>query len=326
MKIKIKGPFLALVLVLSAVSSQAEEYPDRPISMIIPYGPGGATDIAARQLAEPLGKAAGVPLVMTNIAGAGGVSGSVAGKNANADGYTMIFTRVGTHTVNPAMKATLPYALEDFQNVGIFEINPVACAVSARSDIQSMDDLIAKVNEGGVTYSSSGVGSMLHIAAVMVLNEFGVEHPLDQATHIPQAGGGAAATAVLSGTATFVCDNTSTLANFVANNQLRALLVTSPEAVEGFDAPTAAELGKPALEQVVGWTGLAGPADLPDDVAVKWTEWMAAATADPKFRETMESQGSVIRLMDPEESNAFIETQYEVFRALVEKLGMQIEG
>lgn len=310
---------------LTATAALAE-YPERPINMVIPYGAGGATDISARTIAEPLGDAVGQALVMANVTGAGGATGSVAVQNATGDGYTMLFARVGSHSVSPAMKATLPYTLDDFQFVTVYEINPVACAVTPASGITSMDELIAKVNEGGVAYSSSGVGTLLHLAAVMVLNEFGVENPLEQATHIPQKGGGGAATAVLNGTVTFLCTNSSALASFVANGQLVPLMVTTPEPVEGFDAPSAASLGKPALEQLVGWTGIAGPDDLDDDVAAKWGEWMAIATADETFRSTMEARGSVIKLMSPEEANAFIEGQYNTFRKLVDDLGMRIEG
>ena len=302
------------------------EYPERPINMVIPYGAGGATDISARTIAEPLGKAVGEALVMANVTGAGGATGSVAVQNAKGDGYTMLFARVGSHSVNPAMKATLPYTLDDFRFVTVYEINPVACAVRPDSGINSMDDLVAKVAEGGVSYSSSGVGSLLHLAGAMVLKEFGVENPLTEATHIPQKGGGAAATAVLNGTATFLCTNSSALASFVANNQLKPLMVTTAEPVVGFDAPTANDLGKPSLNQLVGWTGIAGPDDLPDDVAEKWGAWMAEATGDAKFRETMEARGSVIELMDPVAANEFIQGQYEVFRTLVDELGMRIEG
>lgn len=316
---------LALVAGLTTTAALAE-YPERPINMVIPYGAGGATDISARTIAEPLGEAVGRPLVMANVTGAGGATGSVAVQNAKPDGYTMLFARVGSHSVNPAMKATLPYTLDDFRFVTVYEINPVACAVSPSSGINSMDDLIAKVAEGGVTYSSSGVGSLLHLAAVMVLDEFGVENPLEQATHIPQQGGGAAATAVLNGTATFLCTNSSAVASFVANNQLKALMVTTPEPVVGFDAPTANDLGKPGLNQLVGWTGIAGPAGLPDDVAEKWGQWMAEATQDEGFLEQMTARGSVIELMDPKAANEFIQGQYTKFRGLVDRLGMRIEG
>ncbi|MFC3616146.1 Bug family tripartite tricarboxylate transporter substrate binding protein [Lutimaribacter marinistellae] len=325
MTVKQIAAAVAIATGLSATAAFAE-YPERPINMVIPYGAGGATDISARTIAEPLGEAVGKPLVMANVTGAGGATGSVAVQNANADGYTMLFARVGSHSVNPAMKATLPYTLDDFRFVTVYEINPVACAVTPSSGIESMDDLIARVGEGGVTYSSSGVGSLLHLAAVMVLDEFGVENPLEQATHIPQQGGGAAATAVLNGTATFLCTNSSALASFVANGQLKPLMVTTAEPVTGFDAPTANDLGKPELNQLVGWTGIAGPAGLPDDVSEKWGAWMAQATQDAKFLEQMQARGSVIELMDPAEANAFIEAQYTKFRALVDKLGMRIEG
>lgn len=316
---------LAFGAVLGATAAVAE-YPERAINMVIPYGAGGATDISARTIAEPLGDAVGKPLIMANVTGAGGATGSVAVQNARPDGYTMLFARVGSHSVNPAMKATLPYTLDDFRFVTVYEINPVACAVTPASGINSMDELIAKVKEGGVSYSSSGVGSLLHLAGAMVLKEFGIEDPLNAATHIPQKGGGAAATAVLNGTATFLCTNSSALASFVANGQLKPLMVTTSEPVVGFDAPTANDLGKDRLNQLVGWTGIAGPDDLPDDVAEKWGAWMAAATQDPKFNETMTARGSVIRLMDPVEANEFIQGQYKVFRALVDELGMRIEG
>jgi len=322
---KLKSAFLAAACALIAAPVMAE-YPERPINMVIPYGAGGATDISARTIAEPLGKAVGKPLVMANVTGAGGATGSVTVQNAKGDGYTMLFARVGSHSVNPAMKATLPYTLDDFRFVTVYEINPVACAVAADSEINSMDDLVAKVKEGGVTYSSSGVGSLLHLAGAMVLKEFGIENPLTEATHIPLKGGGAAATAVLNGTATFLCTNSSAIASFIANKQLKPLMVTTPTPVAGFDAPTANDLGKETLNALVGWTGIAGPADLPDDVATKWGAWMADATADADFLEKMTARGSVIELMDPEAANAFITAQYEKFRALVDELGMRIEG
>lgn len=316
----------AVAMVTGLATAAVAEYPERPINMVIPYGAGGATDISARTIAEPLGSAVGKPLIMANVTGAGGATGSVAVQNAKADGYTMLFARVGSHSVNPAMKATLPYTLDDFRFVTVYEINPVACAVAPSSGITSMDDLIAKVAEGGVTYSSSGVGSLLHLAAVFVLDEFGVENPLEVTTHIPQKGGGAAATAVLNGTATFLCTNSSALASFVANGQLIPLMVTTAEPVVGFDAPTANDLGKPDLNALVGWTGIAGPAGLPDDVAASWGTWMAEATQDAGFLEKMQARGSVIELMDPETANAFILDQYTKFRALVDELGMRIEG
>lgn len=319
---------VAISTAILSVSSTAADYPSRPINMVIPYGPGGATDISARTLSEPLGNEVGQPLIMVNKGGAGGAIGSVAVQNAKPDGYTLLFARVGTHTVNPAMKATLPYKLDDFRFVGVYEINPVACAVRTDSDISSIEDLVAlaKTKPGSVSYSSSGVGSLLHLAAAMVLKEFGVEDPVKQAIHIPMKGGGGAATAVLTGTATFICTNSSALASFVKNKQLKPLLVTTAEPVVGFDAPTSKDLGKPNLEQLVGWTGIAGPDDLPDDIAKSWGKWLATATSNKDFVEKMEARGSIIRLMSPAESKSFIEAQYKQFKTLVDELGMRVEG
>ncbi len=322
------GAFAAAAIAALAAAPALADYPERPVSLVIPYGPGGATDISARTIAAPLGKLSPKPLLMINKTGAGGATGSVSVKNAKPDGYTMLFARVGSHSVNPAMKATLPYTLDDFRFVGVYEINPVVCAVSANSDIKSMDELIAKAKSkvGAVSYSSAGVGSLLHLAGAMVLREFGVDEPLKQVIHIPLKGGGGAATAVLAGTATFICTNSSALASFVKNKQLRPLLATTKERVVGFDAPSAAELGKPNLHQLVGWTGIAGPKGLPDEVATTWGTWLGEATKDKEFLEKMNARGSVIRLMDPAESKAFIHKQYTTFRKLVDELGMRIEG
>lgn len=320
----------ALAIGMAGLASTAAlaEYPERPITVVIAYGPGGATDIAGRTLTNTLSKIVPQPVLAVNKDGAGGATGAVAVKNADPDGYTMMISRVGTHTVNPALKATLPYTLDDFDYFGVFEINPVACAVKADSDIKSMEDLAARIkaNPKTISYSSSGVGSLLHIAGAMAVREFGVENPVDDLIHIPLKGGGAAATAVLAGTATFICTNSSALASFVANKQLRPLMVTTKEPIAGFDAPTAADLGKPNLHKLVGWSGIAGPKGLPKEVGVKWTEWMQKATADPDFLKQMTSRGSVITLMSPEEGKQFMIDQYNTFKKLVEDLKMRVEG
>lgn len=318
---------LAGVTAAAMTTAAAAEYPDRPVTMVIPYGPGGATDISARTIAESLGNAVPQPLLMINRAGAGGATGSVSVKNAKADGYTMLFARVGSHTVNPAMKATLPYTLDDFSFVGVYEINPVACAVNIKSDIMTMDDLIKKIkaNPGKVSFSSAGVGSLLHLAGIMAVSSFGVEKAVDAVIHIPLKSGGAAATAVLSGTSDFICTNTSALASFVTNKQLRPLMVTTPDPIPGFDAPSAASLGHPELEELVGWTGIAGPKGLPEDIAAKWRGYLGEATSNKKFVDAMTSRGSIIRLMDPKESATFIQGQYKTFSKLVTDLDMRIK-
>ncbi len=316
----------ALVLAASAVAAQAQ-YPERPITLVIPYGAGGATDIAGRNMASVTPKYVPQPVLPVNRTGAGGVTGTASVANATADGYTMMVARVGSHTVNPAMKSTLPYKIDDFDYIGVFEINPVVCAVSSNSEIKSMDELIAKIkaNPGTVTYSSSGVGSLLHLAGALAVDAFGVEDAKGALTHLPFRGGGAAATAVITGNADFICTNSSALAGHIKNGVLRPLMVTTKEPVEGVDAPTANDLGHPELNALVGWSGIAGPKGLPEEVKTNWGGWLEQIGEDEDFLKKARSLGSVPVQMSVQESLDFINNQYEVFRELVVKLGMQVE-
>ncbi len=313
--------------VVSATGATADAYPERPITLVVPYGAGGATDIAARNMTAVTPKYIPVPILVVNKTGAGGATGTAFVANAVGDGYTMMVARVGSHTVNPAMKANLPYSIDDFRYVGVFEINPVVCATSPESGIDSMEALIAavKARPGEITYSSSGVGSMLHLAGVLVLDAFGIENATRMVTHLPFRGGGEAARQVVAGNATFICTNSSALMGHIQSGALQPLMVTTAERLEGVDAPTAAELGKPELEVLVGWSGIAGPADLADEAYDAWVGWLGQITKDAEFQERMGALGSIVVSMTPEESVQFIRHQYEVFRALVDKLDMRVE-
>jgi tripartite-type tricarboxylate transporter receptor subunit TctC len=306
--------------------SAMAEYPERPISLVIPYGSGGATDISARALSQVLSDYSPKPIVLVNRDGAGGVMGSAHVANSRADGYTLLAARVGSHSVNPAMKSNLPYTLEDFSFIGIYEINPMVCAANVESGIKNMDDLIAKIRSepGTVAYSSSGVGSMQQLTSVMVLDSFGVTNPLDETVHLPMRGGGGASTAILNGSGSFLCESSSVVMNFIKAGQLVPLMVTSKERLPGIDAPTAAELGHPELEILVGWTGIAGPKALKSDVTDEWVGWMEKATTNSDFVQRMETLGSEVVNIGPDESLTFVNTQYSAFRKLVDKFGMRI--
>ena len=324
-----KKTLIAALSVTTAVLATPvlAEYPDRPIQMIIPFGPGGATDLSARALSTPLSRIMPQPVVLTNRAGAGGATGSVVVRDAEGDGYTLLFARVGSHTVNPAMNPNLPYKLDEFRFVGVYEINPVACVVNSNSDFQSIDDLISAVQSrpGEVIFSSSGVGSLPHFGALMVLDAYGIGDLDDNVIHIPTEGDGQALTAVLQGTSDFYCGSTSPAAPFIQSGQMRPLMVTSSARLEGFDAPTVDELGKPALKALVGWTGIAGPASLSDEAAEKWGAWLAEAVKDEEFLRFMTAGGSVVELMSPADSVAFVNSAYETFLRLAVELDLQLK-
>jgi len=313
---------------ISVSGAALAEYPKRTISFVTPFGSGGATDIAARTLVHTLSGYSEKPIVVVNRDGAGGAVGSTYVAKEKPDGYTMLATRVGSHSVAPAMKKRIPYSLDDFTYVGVFELTPMLCAVSANSDIKSMKDLVAKINSnpGEVSYTSSGVGSMQHLSSVMIQNTFGVDNPVEQTIHLPtRGGGGAPATAVLNGSGDFLCESSSVLVNFIEAGQLVPLLVTGKERLPGIDAPTGAELGYPELEILVAWTGVAGPKSLDSKVVDKWSEWLSKAAVEPSYVSKVEALGSQAVYMTPEESKSFIENQSAAFHKLVEKFGMEID-
>lgn len=325
-----KKTLMALTMGAAAAAIPAPvlaEYPDRPIQVVIPYGPGGTSDLSARALAAALAKHMPEATVLSNRTGAGGAIGSVAVRDAEGDGYTMLISRVGTHTVNPAMNPNLPYTIDEFRFVGVYEINPVACVVNSNSGIETIDDLIAKANDnpGEVLFSSAGVGTLPHFGALMVLAAYGIEDLANNVIHIPTEGDGQALTAVLQGTSDFFCGSTSPAASFVESGQMIPLLVTSSSRVEGFDAPTVDELGKPELKALVGWTGVTGPDDLTDEATEKWAEWLSLAVEDEDFVQYMTSGGSIVELMSPAEAREFVDSAYEIFRGLVVELDLEIQ-
>lgn len=203
----------------------------------------------------------------------------------------------------------------------------LSCVVNSNSGIETIDDLIAKANDnpGEVLFSSAGLGTLPHFGALMVLAAYGIEDLANNVIHIPTEGDGQALTAVLQGTSDFFCGSTSPAASFVESGQMIPLLVTSSSRVEGFDAPTVDELGKPELKALVGWTGVTGPDDLTDEATEKWAEWLSLAVEDEDFVQYMTSRGSIVELMSPAEAREFVDSAYEIFRGLVVELDLEIQ-
>ena len=315
-------------LALAATGATAQEYPSKPITLVAPYGPGGASDLASRTLASVIPQYLGEPVLVVNRTGAGGVTGSNYVYNAKPDGYTVLLARIGSHTVSPAMKSAIPYEHDKFTYLGLLEVNPVICATSVDKPYESLDDLLGAIEEnpGSISYSSAGVGTLLQVAAVMMMDVAGVENPTTAAIHVPYKGGGAAATAAITGQVDFVCTNSSALMSGIQGGKLRPLLVTTPERLDDApSAPTVSELGHPELEVLVGWSGVAGPPDLPQEVVDTWASALQEVKEDKSWNRLTQRLGSVPRILSPEETVDFVNKQYETFRELVERLDMRIE-
>lgn len=321
------GALVAPLALVAATSMAAAEYPSKPITLVAPYGPGGASDLASRILASVVPQYLGEPVLVINRTGAGGVTGSAFVYNSKRDGYTVMLARIGSHTVAPAMK-TIPYEYDKFTYLGLLEVNPVICATATTKPYKTLNDLIdaIKKNPGKISYSSAGIGTLLQVAAVMMMDQVGIKDPIKAAIHVPFKGGGNAATAAFTGQVDFVCTNSSALMSGILGGKLRALMVTTPKRLSEIpDTPTVRELGFPDLEVLVGWSGIAGPPDLPQEVVDKWAAALQKVKGDKSWNKLTTRLGSVPRILTPAEMRKFVEKQYKVFSDLVQRLGMRIK-
>ena len=313
---------LALII---ASSAAVADYPTKPVTLVSPYGPGGAADLAARTIAGTAPNYLGNAVLVVNRTGAAGVTGSTMVAKGPKDGYTLLLSRVGSQAAVPAINRTIPYTWDEFTFLGLIELNPFVLTVQADSPYKSIDD-VRKAIEGGakLSYSSAGVGTLLHVAMTMVLDQFGL--PADAMKHVPYKGGGKAAAAVMGGHVDMIFQNLSGVVGNIRAGKARALLVSTPERVESIpDVPTASEAGYPELGKVIGWSGVWGPPGMNQEAADKWVEVLASLSTDKAWNKLTKGLGSIPDVRNPEDTKAFVQGQYEAFKTLTEKLGMTIQ-
>jgi tripartite-type tricarboxylate transporter receptor subunit TctC len=312
----------AVCLALSGAA--LADYPAKPVTLVSPYGPGGAADLAARTIAGTAPAYLGQAVLVVNRTGAAGVTGSTTVAKGKPDGYTLLLARVGSQAAVPAINRKIPYKWDEFTFLGLLELNPFVLVVNADSPIQSLDDVKAASGGEKLSYASAGVGTLLHVAMVMVLDQFGL--PQDAMKHVPYKGGGKAAAAVVGGHVDMMFQNLSGVIGNIQAGKLRALAVSTPERVAAIpDVPTVAEAGYPALETVVGWSGVWGPPGMDQAAADKWVEVLGKLKDDKAWNKLTRGLGSIPSVRGPEDTRAFVENQYEAFKTLTEKLGMTIQ-
>jgi len=320
----LKGTLAALATITVVGAAQAE-YPTKPVTLVAPYGPGGASDLAARTVSATAPGYLGNGILVVNRTGAAGVVGSTFVAKSKPDGYTVLLSRVGSQAAVPAINAKIPYKWDDFTFLGLLEQNPFVLAVKADSPYKTFDDLKAAIKSGKkLSYSSAGVGTLLHVAMVIVLNDLGL--PPDALTHIPFKGGGKAAAAVAGGHADMIFQNLSGVISQIQGKKLRALVISTEKRAPTIpDVPTATEVGHPNLHVVVGWSGIWGPKGLPDDVVAKWTDVLGKLKEDKAWNKLTKGLGSIPSIMPPAETKAFVKKQYETFKGVAEKVGLSIK-
>lgn len=312
------------IVCMSLATPALAEYPSKPVTLVVPYGPGGAADLAARMIASHVPEYLGGNVLVVNQTGAAGVTGSTMVAKGPNDGYTLLMARVGSQAAVPAMNETIPYTWDEFTMLGLVETNPFAIAVKEDSPFETFEDLVTALrSDDRLSFSTAGVGTLQHMGALIMLDDLGVGS--DSVIHIPFAGGGEATTAVVTGNADFVFNPLPAVLGPVESGQMRILLVTTADRVPVVsDVPTAAEAGYPALAAVIGWSGVWGPKDLDSEAQAKWVTALDSLKSDQSWVEAMEQLGSIPLILSPEDTKNFVENQFNTFRGVADKLGMVV--
>jgi len=280
----------AILGCLAAVPHEApaQTYPARPIRLVIPYAPGGPTDILGRAVANKLGEVLGQQVVVENRAGVSAILGTEYVAKAAPDGYTLLLADIN-HAVNPGLYKSLPYdSRNDFTPIGLIASASLALIVNASLPARSAQEFIelAKNQPGKLSYGSAGAGNLTHLAPEL----FKVKYGLD-VLHVPYKGAGPALTDLVAGQTSFVIMGLSATKAFIDSGKLRALAITGDKRARSMpNLPTFAEAGVPLPEMKVGsWWGLAGPARLPREIVVKLNQSLAHTLLAPEVRARLEA-------------------------------------
>lgn len=311
----------ATAVALIAGAAAAQNYPERAITLVVPYGPGGASDLAGRALAEAASKYLDEPITVANRPGAGGMTGARSVSEADPDGYTLLLARVGmalTPAVNP--EGTVPWDAYTF--LGALESTPMILAVQDDAPYEDLDDLLTAIEEdpGAMAYAASGATAIDGFTVQGLLSDQGLD-PLTAATLVPYQGGGALATALLGGHVDFLAISAGSLMPHIESGDMKPLAVFAPSRMEALpDVPTVSELGYETAGQIGGWSALYGPEGLPEDVQATWDEVLAQVAEDETWLSRAADRGSISTVGDVDMSE-YAQSQYDLFRGLAEDFG-----
>ena len=303
-------------------TAQANSYPEKAITLVVPYGAGGASDLAGRALAETARSyTGGQPIVVVNKTGNGGMNGARFVSGQKPDGYTLLLSRVGM-ALYPAVYADSPVGWDDYTFLGILESTPMILAVNADSDIRTIDALIAKIKDssGATTYAASGPTAIDGFTVQALLSDIGLD-PLTAATLVPYKGGSALAAALLGGHVDFLAIAAGSLMPHIKAGKMRPLMVYAPKRMATLaDIPTAKELGYAQAGQVGGWSGLYAPKGLPEEVIGKWTGILSSVAKDATWLDLAAKRGSTSVIGDQDPS-AYVKSQFDLYNGMARKFG-----
>ncbi|WP_353426826.1 tripartite tricarboxylate transporter substrate binding protein [Polynucleobacter sp. MWH-UH19D] len=312
MQYVIKAFFMALLFLTGMVSAQ--EWPNRPISLVVSYPPGGTADLMARTIAGPLGKALGTSVVVENKPGASGQIAAAYVAKANADGYTLMLD-ASSYSVNPSLFPKLPYdPNKDFKTLGVLAQYPNVLLVNPSFPVKSVKELvaIAKAKPNGISYASSGNGSAQHLAGALFEVKAGVEMQ-----HIPYKGGGPALNDVVGGQVPVFFGSVASTKQYVETGKLNALAVTGKKRASSMpNVPTMAEAGVSGYE-VYEWNGIFAPAATPAVILVKIADAITKVMQSSEVRDKVLSLGGEPFLGNADAADKFIKTQMAEWSKLI---------
>lgn len=311
----------ALICCAVFATAMAQDYPTKPITMIVPFPPGGVADIVGRPLAAVMEKSLKQPVVVVNRTGAGGAIGMAAAAKAEPDGYTilMALSSISIFPVSdPLNGKPAPYELSDFAPIALVTADPTVLVVGGDSPYKTVKDFVAaaKANPGKINYSSSGVYGTLHVAMEMFANAAGIE-----LFHVPYQGGGPAVRALLSGEVQALASGPAAAIGQINAGKMRALASWGDKRLALMpDLPTFKELGYKDVEFYI-WSAVVAPAATPAPVQAKLREAVRQAVSDPAFKGAMDKVGTPVSYLDAPEFKKFWDADAARLKTAVQKIG-----
>ncbi|WP_024577421.1 MULTISPECIES: tripartite tricarboxylate transporter substrate binding protein [unclassified Afipia] len=297
------GALVVITASASSASAQTQGWPNRPIRMVVPYTPGGYTDMMARLVSEKVAASLGQSIVIENKPGANAAIGTDTVAKAAPDGYTF-GTVIAAHSVNPSLKANLPYNTEkDFTYVSLMSVAPLIIVATPSLPAKNMQELIAlaKAKPGQLNFASSGIGSAAHLTMEMLKSREGIN-----LQHVPYKGTAGALQDLVGGQINVMFDIIGPLMEQVRAGNARALGVAAKERVPAAgDTPTLIEQGVKDFTSGT-WAGIVAPAGVPKEIVDRMSAEAKKALADPDLRKKLEQQGIVAMGTSPEEFKAFV--------------------